>query len=247
MASTRHVKARARGTVRGGRCVSLAFVAGTTLAPARAGRVYNRIGRIQDWQRFYEGPAVADLVAHADFEHAESVFELGCGTGAMAATLLDRFLPPTAKYVGVDVSTKMVQLSSRRLARFGDRATVHLVNGQPPLPGESGRFDRFVSLYVFDLLAEELARELLDEAKRLLVGDGRLCLAGLTHGTTPASRAVCSLWNGVWRMAPAMVGGCRPVDVLPLLSGWRIEHHASVVAWAIPSQVVVATPRADSS
>lgn len=59
--------------------------------------------------------------------------------------------------MGVDVSTKMVDLASERLARFGDRATIELVNGEPPLPGETGRFDRFVALYVFDLLPETLA------------------------------------------------------------------------------------------
>lgn len=214
---------------------------GGGLAPETAGRVYDRIGRVQDWQRFYEGPAVADLVAHADFEHAERVYELGCGTGAMAATLLTDRLPPSASYVGVDVSTKMVGLATRRLEHFGDRATVHKVSGEVPLPGESGVFDRFMGLYVFDLLTESLARGLLEEARRLLEPDGRLCLVGLTHGTTVPSRALCRVWNGAWRLAPAMVGGCRPVDLTDLLDGWHIEHVTTVVAWTVPSQIVVAS------
>jgi ubiquinone/menaquinone biosynthesis C-methylase UbiE len=216
-------------------------VATDALAPEQLGRVYDRIGRIQDWQRFYEGPAVADLVAHADFEHARSVFELGCGTGAMALTLLDEVLPGDATYSGVDVSTRMVQLASERLAQFDDRATVHLVDGRPPLPGQSDRCDRFVAFYVFDLLAEPLARELLAEAERLLTADGKLCLVSLTHGTTGPSRAVCSVWNRAWRLAPAMLGGCRPIDLLPLLDRWEIEHTLTITAWAVPSQIVVAT------
>jgi ubiquinone/menaquinone biosynthesis C-methylase UbiE len=212
------------------------------LTSEQAGRVYDRIGRFQDWQNFYEGPALGDLGRHADFEHAKSIFELGCGTGAMARNLLDGSLSPEARYMGVDVSRKMVGLASERLAPFGDRATIELVNGEPPLPAETGRFDRFVALYVFDLLPATRARDLLDEARRLLSGDGRLCLVSLTHGTTRASRGVCALWNRAWQVAPAMVGGCRPVDLTSLLDGWQIAHVETIVAWAVPSQIVVATP-----
>ena len=205
--------------------------------------MYDRIGRIQDWQNFYEGPALVDMGRHADFEHAQSIFELGCGTGAMARNLLDASLPPDARYMAVDVSTKMVGLASKRLARFGDRATVELVNGELPLPGETGRFDRFVALYVFDLLPETLASGVLDEARRLLSGDGRLCLVSLTHGTTSVSRGVSTLWNRAWQLAPEMVGGCRPINLTSLLDGWQIEYIETVVAWGIPSQIVVASPR----
>jgi len=169
------------------------------------------------------------------------VFELGCGTGALARALLDHRLSSDATYLGVDVSDTMVQLSSDRLARFGDRATVRKVGGRAPLPGESGGFDRFVALYVFDLLAEALAAELLAEAERLLTPNGRLCLVSLARGTTTPSRIVCSLWNRAWRVAPALLGGCRPIDLLPLLGAWQIEHCVELTAWAVPSQIVVAT------
>lgn len=215
---------------------------GGTLTPEQAGRTYDRIGRVQDWQRFYEGPAVEGMLGHADFEHARSVFELGCGTGAMAVTLLDELLPADATYTGVDVSSTMVRLSTDRLARFGARAAVRQVDGRPPLPVESGRFDRFVAVYVFDLLSEPLSRQLLDEAGRLLAPDGRLCLVSLSQGTTVPSRILCSVWNRVWRVAPSLLGGCRPIDLLRLLDGWKVEHNVDLTAWAVPSRVVVATP-----
>jgi len=220
----------------------VAVVGEPTLTPERAGRVYDRIGRVQDWQSFYESPAVDDLMAHADFEHARRVFELGCGTGSFARTLLDDVLPDDATYSGVDVSSKMVQLASDRLRGFGDRADVHRVDGRPPFPGESGRFDRFVAIYVFDLLSETLARQMLDEARRLLDGGGRLCLVSLTHGTTFPSRVLCSLWNRAWKVTPALVGGCRPIDLDSLLDEWEIDHATVVTAWAVPSQIIVAGP-----
>lgn len=216
---------------------------GTTLTPRQAGRVYDRIGRFQDWQNFYEGPATRDLEAHAGFDSAESVFELGCGTGAYAVRMLDRLLPGDATYRGVDVSDGMVALASSRLRRFGSRARVDLVSGEPPLPGSDGTIDRFLAVYVIDLLSNDLASALLDEAHRLLRTGGRLCLVSLTEGDTAAARAVCSVWNAVFRRSPSLVGGCRPIDLLDLLDGtWRIDHLGTVTAWAVTSQVVVAQP-----
>lgn len=213
------------------------------MTPEQAGRVYDRIGRFQDWQGVYEGPAIRDLEAHAGFETARAVFELGCGTGAMAKRLLDQTLPSDAAYTGVDVSATMVRLTSARLRPFGSRASVHRVSGRPPLPGWAASFDRFVAVYVMDLLDDDLAASLLEDARRLLVRDGRLCLVSLAEGQSGASKVVCSMWNRVWERAPALVGGCRPVDLRPLLGhGWRIDHDAVVAAWGVTSQVLVASP-----
>lgn len=214
-----------------------------TLTPREAGRVYDRIGRFQDWQRFYEGPATRALEADAAFTSARAVFELGCGTGAYAERLLDGPLPAGALYRGVDVSSHMVDLASDRLRRFGERARVELVPGEPPLPGPARAFDRFLGIYVLDLLSDDLAAGLLQEAHRLLTDDGRLCLVGLAEGETGPARAVCSVWEAVWRRSPSLVGGCRPVDIPRLLDDrWRIDHVRTVTAWAVTSQVVVARP-----
>ena len=42
----------------------------SVLAPDRVARTYDRIGRFQDWQSFYERPATERLIAHAAFEEA---------------------------------------------------------------------------------------------------------------------------------------------------------------------------------
>ena len=58
-----------------------------------ARRFYDRIGRLQDTQRFYEYPAVRRLVELGSFEASRAVFELGCGSGRLAADLLGSVLP----------------------------------------------------------------------------------------------------------------------------------------------------------
>jgi ubiquinone/menaquinone biosynthesis C-methylase UbiE len=212
------------------------------LTSEQARRVYDRIGRAQDWQRFYEDAATGDLVAHAAFDAAHSIVELGCGTGRFAAGLLARHLPADAGYVGVDLSSRMVALASERLRPWRDRARVSLVDGNAPVPAADGAADRFVANYVFDLLGPEQTRSALAEARRVLAPGGLLCTAGLTFGEGGIARFVSRAWKGVWTRRPELVGGCRPVTIGDALdpAAWDVGHRGTVVAWGIASEVVVA-------
>lgn len=218
------------------------------LSPQELRRVYNRIGRLQDWQSFYEGPAIALLVEEADFGSATSVYELGCGTGAFARRLLSGELDATATYRGIDVSETMTRLATDRLAPWPERAVITKVTGEFPLPGADGSFDRFVAIYVFDLLDGEYAARLLEEARRLLTPRGRLCLVSLTEGRTAVGKTVSRTWRWAWERSPRLVGGCRPVDLEPLLAGgWDIISQRSVSSWGVTSQVLVAGPGGGSA
>ncbi len=215
------------------------------LAAEQARRVYDRIGRAQDTQRFYEDAPTARVAEVGRFAEARATFELGCGTGRFAASLLGERLPGDARYLGVDVSPAMVRIARGRLAAFEPRAAVELL--EPPaveLPGTAGGFDRFLATYVFDLLAPGHANLLLAQARRLLAPSGLLCLVGLTRGVTPAGRVVSGGWSALARRWPALVGGCRPVEMAPLLAagGWRVEHREVITRWGVPSEVVVARP-----
>jgi hypothetical protein len=112
--------------------------------------------------------------------------------------------------------------------------------GEPP-----ASYDRFVSTYVLDLLSDDDIRAVLAEATRLLKPGGLLCLVGLTHGCTPASRVVARVWSAVHRLSPALVGGCRPLDLTPHLQAetWTIRTHRRLSAFGVPSEVVVAQLR----
>jgi ubiquinone/menaquinone biosynthesis C-methylase UbiE len=204
--------------------------------------VYDRIGRVQDWQ-FYEDRAVARLVADCAPHTAHAIFEFGCGTGRLAATML-KSLPPTARYLGVDVSPVMVALATERLARWGDRAQVRLVDGSMPLPADSDSADRIVCTYVFDLLDDSDVAAVLGEFERVLTPDGLLCLVSLRTGITRFERLISGLWTMVWRRAPSLLGGCRPVQLDQLLGRtWAIRGQDVVHSWGLVSEVIVATPQ----
>ncbi len=215
------------------------------LSHQEARRVYDRIGSLQDAQAFYEDRATDVLLRHGEFAAAESVFEFGSGTGRFAQRLFAEYLSPTARYRGVDVSPKMVGLAQERLAPYAPRAEVVLTEGGPPVAEAAEAYDRFVSIYVFDLLSEDDIRAVIREAHRTLRPGGLLCLASLSTGVGSVSRTVARLWEWIQSLRPAVVGGCRPIDLLPFLpqSDWQVEHQAKVVAFAITSEVVVAQRR----
>lgn len=214
-----------------------------TLSRQEAKAFYDRFGAKQDSQAFYEDPAVAELVAYSDFETAQAVFEFGCGTGRFARNLLENHLPASCSYVGVDISSTMVELANTRLEPWHNRAVAVLTAGDMTLDAAEGRVDRVVSNYVLDLLNDADIRGLLGEARRILSPQGgRLCLVSLTGGERFWSRVVTWLWRRVYAVSPKIVGGCRPISLRAYLADdhWQIIHRAVVSSFGVSSEVVVA-------
>jgi ubiquinone/menaquinone biosynthesis C-methylase UbiE len=213
-----------------------------TLSHEQAKTFYDRFGRKQDWQRVYEDLAIERLVTRLDLGRAGAVLEFGCGTGRLAERLLERCLPSTANYLGIDVSTTMTELSRRRLAPFGSRVTVVRTDGAMRLPVQDGSFDRFVSTYVLDLLSERDITVLLEEAARVLVPGGLVGLVSLAPGRTLAGKVLGKLWTRLFDWQPGWVGGCRPILIRPFLDSarWQIVYETRVSRLGITSQVLVA-------
>jgi SAM-dependent methyltransferase len=207
-----------------------------------ARRFYDRFGARQDRQAFYERPALEELADHLDLEAARAVVEFGCGTGRFAAELLRERLAPDATYLALDVSATMVELARARLAPFGERAQVRRTDGAARVDAPDGALDRFLSTYVLDLLSLEDIGAVLREARRVLRPGGLLGLVGLTPADRGVARVLSALWRGVHRLRPALVGGCRPLEIRRALAAehWTLRHRGVVAPYAIASEVVVA-------
>lgn len=215
-----------------------------TLSRHEAQLFYDRFGKKQDTQAFYEDAALEDLIAHARFEIAQSVYEFGCGTGRFAERLLKQVLPAFASYAGSDISQTMIALAKQRLLPFENRASLTQSDGAMRIAFGENTLDRVVSSYVLDLLSDTDMQSLLAEAHRVLRADGKLCLVSLSNGVTLASKIVSALWALLFKVRATLVGGCRPVSLRAHLdeASWRLEYHHIVVQCGVPSEVVVATP-----
>jgi ubiquinone/menaquinone biosynthesis C-methylase UbiE len=207
-----------------------------------ARRFYDRFGRKQDSQWFYEDVATEKLFGHAALADAKFVVEFGCGTGRFAETILERHLPAGAAYLGIDVSSTKVDLARSRLARFGERMEVRQSNGDPKIDAETGRADRFISNYVFDLLSFEDIETVLREAQRILCPGSLLGVVSLSHGCTFASRSVERVWRAIYAVRPLWVGGCRPIELSGFVRSpeWQLRYCHRLAMFAVPSEVIVA-------
>lgn len=206
------------------------------LTRSQARRFYDRFGRKQDSQAFYEDAALNDLIAHAAFEQAERIFEVGCGTGRLALRLLTRHLSPTATYSGMDLSQTMIDIAEQRISPYRERTKVVRSDGAMLFPHPDGSIDRVVSTYVFDLLSEADIRQAISEARRVLVPGGKLCLVGLTKGVTFLSRIVSTIWSTTFRLHASLVGGCRPIqlDLFFDQDHWSIDYRNVVIRFGVP-------------
>ena len=55
-----------------------------TLEPSEVQAFYDRFGRMQDTQSFFEDRAIEELIEYTRFTEAEHVFEFSRGTGRLA-------------------------------------------------------------------------------------------------------------------------------------------------------------------
>jgi ubiquinone/menaquinone biosynthesis C-methylase UbiE len=214
------------------------------LTPSQAKKFYDRFGTKQDAQAFYEDAAIDDLIAHAAFEQADSIFEFGCGTGRFASRLLGKHLSRSASYLGIDISKTMIDIAGQRLSPYAKRARVALSDGTMSFPLSDHSVDRVVSTYVLDLLSETDIQKAVFEAGRVLTPGGRLCLVSLTKGRAFVSRVVSKLWSALFRLYAPLVGGCRPVRLESFLDPqrWSIEYRNVVTQFGVPSEVLIARP-----
>jgi len=212
------------------------------LSVDQARAFYDRLGAWQDWQGFYEDPPLRRLVEAADFRAAHAILEFGCGTGRFALEILSGIAPKDCHYLGIDVSPTMVALARARLRSYSDRAEARLSDGAITIGEPDGSFDRYVSNYVLDLLSRDCTGQLLSEAHRVLEPGGLLCLVSLTHGSSPFQKLVSSVWSRIQAARPALVGGCRPIELLDVVSlpDWRVEFREVVSRFGLSSEVVVA-------
>jgi len=215
------------------------------LTRSQARTFYDRFGKKQDAQAFYEDAALDDLIAQAAFEQAENVFELGCGTGRFALRLLTRHLSPSASYLGIDLSQTMIDIAEQRISSYAERAKMVQSDGSLRFPLPDRSVDRVVSTYVLDLLSETDIHQAISEARRVLMPNGRLCLVSLTHGVTFASRIVGAMWSAVFRLHAPLVGGCRPIRLDSFFDQqiWSVDYRNTITRFGVPSEVLIAIPK----
>ncbi len=222
--------------------MSTAHRSAQTLSVDAARAHYDALGQGQDRELRYAAPAFRRLTDNLDVSDVRQVVELGPGTGFLADDMLGRHLPDHASWLGLDVSTTMLDLAARRLNAFRDRVELRPSDGDGSLPVPDRSVDLVVATYVVDLLLPSAIDRFLSEAARVLRPGGHLAVAGLAPASFSLAGINMALWTLAHRLMPGRVGGCRPVRIDRRLHGdtWHVCHQSTVRAAGIQSAVLIA-------
>ena len=168
----------------------------------------------------------------------ERVLEVAVGTGLSFRHLLRQ--NPSGWTEGIDLTPAMLRQAQRRTrqqeARGGtDRYRLRLGDAYD-LDVPDGQFDLVMNSYMFDLLPEEDFERVLREFRRVLRPGGRLVLVNMTVGEAWYHH----FWEGLYRLWPPLLGGCRGVVTAPYLerAGFTDVRRRFVSQWTFPSEVV---------
>lgn len=197
--------------------------------------VYSKIAPIYDiWAWLTERVARDRCLKLAAIRDGEDVLEVAVGTGLAFVRILET--NPSGRNEGIDLTSAMLARAKKRAAQTGLDCYSLRVGDAYDLPFPSESFDVVVNNYMFDLLPESDFLRVIEEFKRVLRPGGRLAMVNMTHGQ--------HWYNGIWgllyRMNPALLGGCRPISLLPLIqqSGFQKTTKEYISQFTFPSEVV---------
>jgi ubiquinone/menaquinone biosynthesis C-methylase UbiE len=164
------------------------------------------------------------------------VLEVAVGTGLAFERILK--LNPSGRNEGIDLTEAMLKRAERRAAASGsDNYRLRIGDAYDlDFPDES--FDVLVNNYMFDLLPQQDFATVLDEFKRVLRPGGRLALVNMTKG----ERWYNGIWERIYRVNPAWLGGCRGVLLVSQLKagGFLQVKREYVSQLTFPSEIVCA-------
>lgn len=199
--------------------------------------LYRKIAPTYDlWARLTESKARDRCLEIAAIRDGESVLEVAVGTGLAFEKILRA--NPTGRNEGIDVTEAMLTRAETRAASSGAKSYRLTVGDAYALDFADSEFDVLINNYMFDLLPENDFPTVLAEFGRVLRPGGRLVLVNMTKGKSWHNR----IWEWVYRINPAWLGGCRAVQLLPMLeeSEFAKLERLYISQMTFPSEVISA-------
>jgi ubiquinone/menaquinone biosynthesis C-methylase UbiE len=143
-----------------------------------------------------------------------TVLEVGCGPGRTLATVAQR-VGPDGRAVGVDAAPAMVRAARERLAERGPEASIAVALGDARrLPLATGAADVVCAMDVLDLFERADLAAVLEECRRVLGSDGRLCVVTMDRAAVPDSWFLRAYELAYERVPGFARVGCRPIPAV---------------------------------
>jgi ubiquinone/menaquinone biosynthesis C-methylase UbiE len=199
--------------------------------------VYRKIAPVYDlWAMLTESKARSLCLQTVAIRDGETVLEVAVGTGMAFAEILKA--NPSGRNEGIDLTEQMLNRAKKKAAKTG-AANYRLTLGDAyALTFADESFDVVINNYMFDLIPENDFKTVLGEFNRVLRPGGRLAMVNMSR----CERWNHALWELIYRINPAWLGGCRGVYILPFLesAGFQQIKREYISQMTFPSEVVFA-------
>ena len=205
--------------------------------------LYDRLAWMYDpWGIITESKARRRSLELAAIADGQRVLEVAIGTGLAFEHVVRS--NPGGRNVGIDLSNGMLAKAERRLQKAGLSNFELSVGSALRIEQGTGEFDVVLNSYLFDLLTEEHWPNVLAEFHRVLKPGGKLVLVNMTLG----ERFGSGIFERLYRMSPALMGGCRGVLMIKLVeqSGFTVHSREYFQQMLFPSEVILASRHDES-
>jgi ubiquinone/menaquinone biosynthesis C-methylase UbiE len=210
-------------------------MADAQIEKGRVADLYRKIAPSYDlWAWLTESKARNRCLELAAIKDGEHVLEVAVGTGLAFEMILEA--NPSGRNEGIDLTEAMLSRAEKKAAKSGSDNYRLRVGDAYDLDFPDDSFDVLINNYMFDLLPQQDFRTVLEEFKRVLRPGGRLVMISMTKG----ERWYNGLWERIYRINPALLGGCRGVLLLPQLEacGFGQTRREYVSQLTFPSEIV---------
>ena len=201
----------------------------------RVADIYRKIAPSYDlWAWLTESRARDRCLELANIKDGEAVLEVAVGTGLAFERILEA--NPSGSNEGIDLTDAMLSRAVRKAAKSGSSNYRLRVGDAYDLEFPDDSFDVLINNYMFDLLPQQDFLTVLEEFKRVLRSGGRLAMVNMTKGR----RWYNGIWERIYRINPALLGGCRGVLLIPHLEacGFRQTTREYMSQLTFPSEIV---------
>jgi ubiquinone/menaquinone biosynthesis C-methylase UbiE len=206
------------------------------LSQDRVRKLYDGLSRYYvRWGELTESRARKRGLELAQIRDGERVLEVAVGTGAILADVAR--LNPDGFNAGIDISEGMLQKAREKLDRYETCVELKLGSAfEIPYPAED--FDLITNGFMFDLMPFESMPAILAEFWRVLKPGGRVVLTNMTIGERPGA----SIFQTLYRLSPALMGGCRGVRMVGPLeeAGFQVVTREYCEQFFFPTEVILA-------
>jgi ubiquinone/menaquinone biosynthesis C-methylase UbiE len=175
-----------------------------------------------------------------NIQPGEKALEIGSGTGSNLLRVSQSV--NNCKIVGLDLSYKMCRQTCKKGEGKNDSLSGITNANAIQLPFPKNHFDALLFLFTFEIIPEKYFPLVLNECKRVLKPNGRLCIGSMSAEKMGHLMMKLYLWSTIH--FPQIVD-CRPIDLKSIIEIAEFETSINQFQslWGLPVRILIANKR----